>query len=346
MTETNNTTYPGVYVVESEDHPSVVGVATSVPAFIGYTEKAELNGKPCFNQAIKVGSMAEFETYFGGRYNPIYNYQNLQPLSLLQSILSWENHNLYYATNQPTYLAVQKMISSMVAPAVTTEDPNPDQNAAQMLTQNLANALPLMTEILQVIVQKNRVRPTSGAMAGVYAFVDTTRSVWNAPANIPLKAVDHTTYKLTNDEQGDLNVPLDGKAVNAIREFAGRGNVVWGARTLDGNSSDLRYIQVRRTMIYIEQSIKIALEAFVFAANDGNTWVSAVSMVSNFLQALWSQGGLMGAKASEAFSVQCGLGSTMTEQDLLEGYMIVQVTLAMIRPAEFIVLTFMQKMEG
>lgn len=61
---------------------------------------------------------------------------------------------------------------------------------------------------------------------------------------------------------------------------------MWGARTLDGNSSDLRYIQVRRTIIYIEQSIKIALEAFVFAANDGNTWVSAVSMVSNFLQGL------------------------------------------------------------
>jgi Bacteriophage tail sheath protein len=69
-------------------------------------------------------------------------------------------------------------------------------------------------------------------------------------------------------------------------------------------------------------------------------------MVSSFLQGLWSQGGLMGAKASDAFTVQCGLGSTMTGQDILNGYMIVQVTLQMIRPAEFIELTFKQKMEG
>jgi hypothetical protein len=71
-----------------------------------------------------------------------------------------------------------------------------------------------------------------------------------------------------------------------------------------------------------------------------------VSAVSNFLQGLWSQGGLMGAKADEAFTVACGLGSTMTAQDILEGYMIVQVQLQLIRPAEFIVLTFKQKMQG
>ena len=69
-------------------------------------------------------------------------------------------------------------------------------------------------------------------------------------------------------------------------------------------------------------------------------------MVSNFLQGLWSQGGLLGSTAAEAFSVECGLGSTMTGQDILDGYMIVQVTVQMIRPAEFIELTFKQKMEG
>ena len=78
----------------------------------------------------------------------------------------------------------------------------------------------------------------------------------------------------------------------------------------------------------------------------GNTWVQVVASTSNFLQGLWTQGGLMGATASDAFSVECGLGSTMTAQDILEGYMIVQVVLQMIRPAEFIELTFQQKMEG
>jgi phage tail sheath protein FI len=103
---------------------------------------------------------------------------------------------------------------------------------------------------------------------------------------------------------------------------------------------------VRRTLIYIEQSIKNALNPFVFAANDSITWVAVVSMVSNFLQGLWQQGGLMGATASEAYTVKCGLGSTMTAQDILDGYMIVQVTLQMIRPAEFIELTFKQQMQA
>ena len=116
--------------------------------------------------------------------------------------------------------------------------------------------------------------------------------------------------------------------------------------TLDGNSNDERYIQARRTIIYIEQSIKSALNVFIFAPNDANTWVTVTAKVSNFLTDLWEQGGLMGAKASDAFTVQCGLGSTMTGQDILDGYMIVQVTLQMIRPDEFIELTFRQKMEG
>ena len=139
-------------------------------------------------------------------------------------------------------------------------------------------------------------------------------------------------------------MPMNGKAVNAIRTFVGRGTLVWGARTLDGNSNDWRYIQVRRTLIYIEQSVKVALDRFVFAANDGQTWVAVTSMISNFLQGLWSQGGLMGDKASDAFAVSCGLGSTMTPQDILDGYMVVQITLQMIHPAEFIELTFKQKM--
>jgi phage tail sheath protein FI len=122
-----------------------------------------------------------------------------------------------------------------------------------------------------------------------------------------------------------MNLPLNGKAVNAIRDFVGRGTLVWGARTLDGNSNDYRYIQVRRTLVYIEQSIKAALDPFVFAPNDGQTWVNVTAMISNFLTGLWTQGGLMGSKASDAFSVQCGLNGTMTGLDILNGYMRVQV---------------------
>jgi phage tail sheath protein FI len=280
-----------------------------------------------------------------------YDFQNLHPLGLidpLATLLEYQNQNLNWDWKKdPTgkgdgktsnYTTVKGYIDAMEG----------TKTAAAVLTlnQNLMAALPVLTDIYNAIVEKNDVLPPSPAMAGVYTFIDSTQGVWNAPANVALSAVDRTTFKLNGDQQGDLNLPVDGKAVNAIREFVGRGPVVWGARTLDGNSNDYRYIQVRRTLIYIEQSIKTALNSFVFAPNDGSTWVTVTSMVSNFLQGLWSAGGLMGATAKEAYTVQCGLGSTMTGLDILNGYMIVQVTLQMIHPAEFIELTFKQEMQG
>lgn len=258
-------------------------------------------------------------------------------LKLLKDVLTDEAKNIY-GDQSPAYAAVKKYIDAIdkdQAPAVVVP-----------LNQNLVNALPLLQDVYNTIARKLNVLPSAAAMAGVYTFTDQSKGVWNAPANVSLTSVVSPTVKLNDAQQGDLNMPLDGKAVDVIREFVGRGSVVWGARTLDGNSNDWRYIQVRRTIIYIEQSIKKALDPFVFAPNDGNTWTKVVSMVSNFLQGVWSQGGLMGATASEAFTVQCGLGSTMTGLDILQGYMIVQVTLQMIRPAEFIELTFKQKMEG
>src|SRR5262249_20252903 len=147
-------------------------------------------------------------------------------------------------------------------------------------------------------------------------------------------------------QQGPLNVPLNGKAINVIRDFAGRGPVVWGARTLDANSNEWHYINVRRTLIYVETSIKLALAQFAFSPNEATTWTTAIAMISNFLTGLWQQGGLAGTKPNDAFAVQCGLGSTMTANDILDGTMIVNVLLAIVRPAEFIVLTIRQKVAG
>ncbi len=286
-----------------------------------------------------------------------YDFQNIDKLGAgdpLGTILGWQNQNLNWDWKKdPTGqkdaeggTANYKAVKALIADMATTVNTPADPNAVLTLNQNLVAALPVLKDIYQAIVEKNDVLPASPAMAGVYTFIDSTQGVWNAPANVALSAVDRTTFKLNGDQQGDLNLPVDGKAVNAIREFVGRGPVVWGARTLDGNSNDFRYIQVRRTLIYIEQSVKTALNAFVFAPNDGSTWVTVTSMVSNFLQGLWSAGGLMGATAKDAYTVQCGLGSTMTGQDILNGYMIVQVTLQMIHPAEFIELTFKQEMQA
>ncbi len=119
---------------------------------------------------------------------------------------------------------------------------------------------------------------------------------------------------------------------------------MWGARTLDGNSLDWRYINVRRTMIMLEESCRLAAKAMVFEPNTANTWVTIKSMISNFLTSVWKRGGLMGAVPEDAFSVHVGLVETMTPNDILEGILRVTVLVAMVRPAEFIEITFQQQM--
>ena len=188
--------------------------------------------------------------------------------------------------------------------------------------------------------------PPSGAMAGIYTTVDNNRGVWKAPANISLVNVVKPTVNITHDDQETLNVDAtSGKSINAIRTFPGIGPLVWGARTLDGNSLDWKYINVRRTMIMLEQSIKLALRSYVFEPNDSNTWITVKSMIVNFLNEKWKQGALAGSTPEDAFDVQVGLGATMTAVDILEGKMLVSVKLAIVRPAEFIVVTFEQQMQ-
>jgi phage tail sheath protein FI len=187
--------------------------------------------------------------------------------------------------------------------------------------------------------------PPSSAMAGIYAAVDRTRGVWKAPANVSLANVIQPTIQITNVEQDQMNVDVTaGKSVNAIRTFIGLGTLVWGARTLAGNDNEWRYINVRRFFIFVEESVKKATNQFVFEANDANTWVKVQGMIENFLTTLWRQGALQGVKPEHAFYVAVGLGKTMTPLDILEGRMIIEVGMAAVRPAEFIILRFSHKM--
>jgi hypothetical protein len=133
--------------------------------------------------------------------------------------------------------------------------------------------------------------------------------------------------------------------VNAIRSFKDRGILVWGARTLAGNDNEWRYVPVRRLFITIEESIKNATEFVVFEPNDRNTWVRVRAMIQNYLTGLWRQGALAGSKPEDAFFVNVGLGETMTAQDILEGKLIVEVGIAAVRPAEFIILNFSHKLQ-
>lgn len=210
----------------------------------------------------------------------------------------------------------------------------------------LLTTSPTYVSLLSEMTTLENLLPPSAAMAGLYTVVDNTRGVWKAPANISVNSVIQPSLIITHEDQERLNVDaITGKSINAIRTFPGVGTMVWGATTLDGNSLDWRYINVRRTIIMLEQSIKIALRAYVFEPNDVNTWVTVKSMIVNFLTEKWKLGALAGSSPDDAFSVDIGLGATMTSQDILEGKMLVSIKLAIVRPAEFIVVTFQQQMQ-
>jgi uncharacterized protein len=181
--------------------------------------------------------------------------------------------------------------------------------------------------------------PPSGAVAGLYARVDATQGVWKAPAGQALLKVVQPAVPVNDGFQDALNVdPVTGKSVNAIRAFTGRGTLVWGARTLAGNDNEWRYVNVRRLAIFLQQSLSRGLTWAVFEPNDANTWVRLSAAVENFLAGLWRQGALQGAKPEHAFTVAVGLGRTMTQDDIVQGRVILQVGFAPLRPAEFIVL--------
>ena len=233
--------------------------------------------------------------------------------------------------------AIKKEIAKI---ATTT-----DTDEIKSLQSTLTVVCPSFNSILADMAENLNIMPPSPAMAGIYCMVDTTINVAKSPANLSLGSVISPTVNINNENQEELNVPINGKAINAIRSFAGKGTLVWGARTLEGNSQDYRYISVRRTMTFIEQSIKFAAEAYVFSPNDATTWSSLRATVYNFLNNQWSSGILAGSTPQDAFSIDIGLGTTMTSTDVLDGILKMTVKVAIVRPAEFIVITFEQQQQ-
>ncbi|CAL1518623.1 phage tail sheath C-terminal domain-containing protein [Chitinophaga sp. MM2321] len=251
--------------------------------------------------------------------------------------------------NLDASIDLEKLLPEEAAPLIVQKfktNATPDKSTKKNYHQSLKAASPTYVHILDEIRSQMNELPPSGGIAGIYTLVDNSRGVWKAPANVSLSMVTAPTVNISGEEQKSLNVDImAGKSINVIRPFTGVGTLVWGARTLDGNSLDWRYINVRRTLIMIEQSIKLATRAYVFEANDATTWITVKSMINNFLQNLWKQGALAGAAPEQAFDVQVGLGATMTPQDILEGQMLITVKVALTRPAEFIVITFQQQMQ-
>lgn len=491
---------PGVYIVEKSAFPnSVVEVATAVPAFIGYTEKAENKGKSLANQPWRITSMAEFNNYFGfapdvefdlvensdepifslnqqgydfsqnkGKYllyysmqlffqngggpcyivsignysddvaadkltagvdqlvkeqeptmvvipdavllsqsdcisvqqymmqhcgnvmrnrvaildvsdgyrarqapegDPVEAFRNALGINFLDYAMAyypWVNTTITQAKDLAYWNLSEASCTALQAMLVTELDiaNQPESKGAQlqsiidkiaeadlaadertMVHKSLIALSPVYNMILTEMANTLNLLPPSAAMAGVFTMVDNNRGVWKAPANVSLNSVVSPAVNITHGDQEDLNVTPQGKSINAIRPFVGEGTLVWGARTLDGNSLDWRYINVRRTMIMLEESIRLASKAYVFEPNVANTWVTIKSMIRNFLTGIWKKGGLAGASPDDAFVVMVGLGETMTPEDILEGILRVTVMVAISRPAEFIEITFQQQMQ-
>lgn len=214
------------------------------------------------------------------------------------------------------------------------------------LKSDAANAnTTIYANIRKLLDRYSVILPPAAAVAGIYATVDRTRGVWKSPANESLNAVRTLLVDIDQNLNDDMNVSTTGKSINALRFFSGKGFMVWGARTLAGNDNEWRYVSVRRFFNMVEESVKKASEPFVFEPNDANTWIKVKAMIENFLVIQWRRGALAGAKPEDAFYVKVGLGTTMTAQDILEGRMNVEIGMAVVRPAEFIILRFSHKMQ-
>ena len=229
-------------------------------------------------------------------------------------------------------VAITKESSTDPVKVMLADLKTPDELALYNLIVSKIRSIPLLL-------------PPGPIMAGIYVQVDQARGVFKAPANVGLNGVIAPSMKISDAEHDLLNMDTSGKSINAIRSFAGRGVLVFGARTLAGNDNEWRYISVRRFFNFAELSIKNTIEQFLFEPNDTNTWERVKAMIANFLTTQWQQGALVGNRPEQAFFVNVGLGSTMTAVDIQEGRMNVDVGMAVVRPAEFIVLKFSHLMQ-
>ena len=316
----------------------------------GYKERKDPSGDVIdnFRNSIGIDSLSYGAAYYPWLNTTIVGDSELGILNLTNESLVVLQSLMMKELNLPQAAGENESVKTTELRALLARIPNinnEDGPSVDELKKALLNISPTFNNILIDIKNQLNLLAPSAAMAGVFTVVDNNRGVWKAPANISLNSVSSPAVQISHDEQEDLNITLSGKSINAIRSFIGEGVLVWGARTLDGNSNDWRYINVRRTMIMLEQSLKFAAKAYVFKSNNAHTWASMKTMIENFFHNKWKEGALVGSSPEEAYSVNIGLGSTMTPEDILEGILRISVLVAVSRPAEFIEITFQQQMQ-
>lgn len=369
---------PGIYVTELSSPPTrVAGTQTSVPLFVGlaappYDAPTLVTSAQGFAEQLRPppgSSLASaVEQFFanGGQQAYVVSVPDASlashrsALSAAASLLGIETQ-FVLAPDMTTldleaWAAVAKVLATEIDErAVLVLDP-PFSRRTFEDTVDLQDALtglpsPSFACLYwpYLVDSDGELIPPSGVAAGIWAANDRLNGVWGTPAgrDFPLPSIQRPEIVITDAQQAQLNSPVDGHAINAYRQFIGvTGTWLWAARTLDAISHDYGYLPQRRLLLYIEQSLSQALQSFVFLPNDSQTWDAVVTLFAGFLQGLWQQGALIGNTANSAFQVLCGLGSTMTAQDIVDGLLVAEVQVAVATPAEYVSLTFTLQLQN
>lgn len=346
---------PGVYVEEvSARSRSIEGVPTSTAGFVGTTERGSLAPR-------LITSFSEFQRFYGGNCSSsAYLPHAVRGFFQNGGTRCYVARVPHSATLQAddfdsglTALAAIDEISILVAPEdvlfgtqlstklIAQCETRRDRFAIISAAANqadLTNLYPPGPSAYAAFyypwiqLADDTLIPASGHIAGICANTDALRGVHKAPANAVIIGAADLELPVTRNIQQVLNP----RGVNCLRSFPARGILVWGARTMSPDP-EWRYIPVRRTCIFIEESIQKGLQWAVFEPNNQNTWAAVRSTVEQFLHNLWRQGALRGEKPDTAYFVRCDQ-TTMTQSDINNGRLILHIGVALVRPAEFIII--------
>ena len=255
----------------------------------------------------------------------------------LNSSLNQNSSTLRYGAAYYPYIIMEFHLS------VLPENVEVNVDGRVMSLSDLSQTDQILVQLVEnYILNIPVVIPSSASVAGKYVKTDLERGIWKAPAGENIVLANKTSITLSNSQLQYLTVdPQGGSSINSIKEIAQRGPaVVWGARTLD--TIEWKYIPLSRTCMMIEASIKKGIHQFIFDPNDVELWAKLRVVVTSFLTTLWRNGALLGSTDDQAFFVRVGLGSSMSQTDIENNLVILEIGVALSRPAEFTILKIVQ----
>lgn len=371
-------TAPGVYVEETGRRAKAIeGVPTSVTAFVGPTRATPVRR----GEHPLLTSYAEFTAIYGGHDDLMLGVGGSAPNYLAHAARAFFDgggQRLYVAQTPPggsrqdyadalAELDDFAEITLVAAPGVATDE------VTRLLVDHVARPSRYRFAVLDApkgatVAQVQAFRaaydskhaalyypwvlaadplggapialPPSGFACAIFARTDAMRGVWKAPAN----EVVTGALGLERDITTRMQEVLNPAGVNCFRALSGRGIRIWGGRTMSSDP-EWKYVNVRRLMTYLESSLDKGLQWAVFEPNAPELWAKIAQAATDFLSNLWRNGGLLGAKAEEAFFVRCDR-STMTQADLDAGRLVCLIGVAVVRPAEFVIFRVGQNTAG